>query len=103
MDETKFQAKLAELMNEISTLPKAEREKLTSLATKTQERHRKLRKTVHDLQESLDYLRLAIKYLVFDLEATRRENSYLRRMLEQNRAGGGSDDSEFGTEYDGNT
>jgi len=24
-----------------------------------------------------------VKYLVFDLEATRRENAYLRRMLEQ--------------------
>ena len=102
MDESQFQAKLAELMNEISTLPKAEREKLTALAAKTEERHQKLRKTVHDLQESLDYLRLAIKYLVFDLEATRRENSYLRKMLEQNRATGGTDDGEFGPDYDAN-
>lgn len=89
MDETTFQEKLAELMGEISTLPKAERDKLHELAQKTQERHKKLRKTVHDLQESLDYLRLSIKYLVFDLEATRRENEYLRKMLEQDRAGGG--------------
>jgi len=34
------------------------------------------------LEESLDRLRLQIKYLVFDLEATRRENRYLRQMLE---------------------
>ncbi|MCE9590096.1 MAG: transcriptional regulator [Planctomycetes bacterium] len=88
MDETTFQTKLAELMGEISTLPKAEREKLTALAAKTQERHEKLRKTVTDLQESLDYLRLSIKYLVFDLEATRRENAYLRKMIEQDRTGG---------------
>ena len=100
MDESQFQVKLAELMNEISTLPKAEREKLTAMAAKTEERHQKLRKTVHDLQESLDYLRLAIKYLVFDLEATRRENSYLRKMLEQNRATGGTDDGEIGPGYD---
>lgn len=83
MDETKFQAKLAELMGEISVLPKAERDKLTQMAAKTQQHHQKLRKTVSDLQESLDYLRLSIKYLVFDLEATRRENSDLRRMLEE--------------------
>lgn len=83
MDENAFQKKLAELMGEISTLPKAEREKLTQLATQTQARHQKLKKTVSDLQESLDYLRLSIKYLVFDLEATRRENSYLRKMIEQ--------------------
>ena len=32
---------------------------------------------------TLDYLRLSIKYLVFDLEATRREYGYLRKMLEE--------------------
>lgn len=35
-----------------------------------------------DLDESLNNLRLQIRYLVFDLEATRRENRYLRQMLE---------------------
>ena len=87
MDESTFQNKLAELMDEISSLPKTERDKLTALAAQTKQRHQKLRKTVNDLQESLDYLRVAIKYLVFDLEATRRENRYLRQMLEQQRSG----------------
>lgn len=82
MDEQAFQTKLAELMNEISTLPAAEREKLEQLAAQTRQRHSKLRKSVTDLQESLDYLRLSIKYLMFDLEATRRENGYLRQMLQ---------------------
>ena len=81
MNEQDFQAKLSELMGEISTLPKAEREKLEKLAAESQARHDKLKKTVGSLHESLDYLRLSIKYLVFDLEATRRENSYLRKML----------------------
>ena len=48
-----------------------------------------MKKTVSDLQESLDYLRLSIKYLVFDLEATRRENKYLRDMLNKQDAGDG--------------
>jgi hypothetical protein len=39
--------------------------------------------SVNELQDALDYLRLSVKYLVFDLEATRRENAYLRRMIEQ--------------------
>ena len=86
MDEKLFQEKLAELMSEISTLPKAERDKLAKLAALTQQRHKDLKKTVGNLQESLDYLRLSIKYLVFDLEATRRENNYLRKMLEQDRS-----------------
>jgi hypothetical protein len=83
MNEQDFQTKLAELMGEISTLPPAERRKLEQLATETRVRHERLRQTVGNLQESLDYLRLSIKYLVFDLEATRRENGYLRKMLDE--------------------
>ena len=92
MDEQVFQKKLAELMSEISTLPESEQQKLQSMAAETQERHQKLRKTVGDLHESLDYLRLTLKYLMFDLEATRRENGYLRKMLEQQTYG---DDGDF--------
>lgn len=83
MDEREFQTKVAELMGEFGTLPAAERLKLERLADETRQRHERLRATVSSLQESLDYLRLSIKYLVFDLEATRRENGCLRRMLEQ--------------------
>lgn len=83
MSEAEFQRKLGELMGEISTLPPTERAKLEKLADETRARHERLRQTVSSLQESLDYLRLSIKYLVFDLEATRRENQYLRRMLEE--------------------
>lgn len=84
MDEATFQAKLGELMSEISTLPPAERAKLEELAKETQDRHQQLKKSINSLQESLDWLRLSVKYLVFDLEATRRENQYLRQMLESN-------------------
>ncbi len=83
MDEHVFQQKLAELVAEIGTLPADERAKLELLAQETRERHEKLKQTVSSLQENLDYLRLAIKYLLFDLEATRRENGYLRKMLEE--------------------
>jgi len=83
MNEQEFQSKLGELMGEISTLPNAERQKLQQLADETRARHDRIRQSVNGLQESLDYLRLSIKYLVFDLEATRRENGYLRRMLEE--------------------
>jgi len=87
MNEQEFQQKLAELMGEIATLPKAQRDRLTDLAHKTRQRQEKLRATVGELQESMDHLRLSIKYLVFDLEATRRENNYLRKMLEEQSAG----------------
>ena len=83
MNEQEFQTKLAELMGEISTLPPTERQKIQLLADESRRRHERLRRTASSLQESLDYLRLSIKYLVFDLEATRRENGYLRKMLEE--------------------
>ena len=99
MNEQDFHKKLGDLMGEISTLPKAEREKLEALAQQTKERHGKLKKTVGELQESLDYLRLSIKYLVFDLEATRRENGYLRKMLEEsNQSAKPESASDFGPE-----
>jgi nitric oxide reductase activation protein len=86
MNEQQFQRKLAELVSEIGTLPPSEREKLQMLAEETKKRHKELRETVSSLQESIDFLRLSIKYILFDLEATRRENSYLRKMLEEQDA-----------------
>jgi len=83
MDEGIFKQKLNELVQEIKNLPESERAKLSLLAKETKRRHSELKKTVTNLQESLDFLRLSIKYLLFDLEATRRENSYLRKMLEE--------------------
>ncbi len=83
MNEQDFQAKLSELIQQINHLPPAERDQLTKLADDAKERHQRMNKTVAELQESLDYLRLSVKYLVFDLEATRRENQYLRRLLER--------------------
>jgi len=83
MDEQNFHQKLADLMSEISTLPRSERDKIEQLAEQTEQRHKQLRSQVGSLQESLNHLRLSIKYLVFDLEATRRENHYLRQMLQQ--------------------
>ena len=35
----------------------------------------------------LDQLRMQVKYLLFDLEATKRENRYLLQMLENRRRG----------------
>ena len=82
MDEETFQKKLAELVAQIETLPEGERERLRELAAETQERHEQIKKSVRSLQESIDFLRVGIKYMLFDLEATRRENSQLRKMLE---------------------
>lgn len=91
MNERDFQNKLTELLGEIGEMPAGEREKLEQLATETKDRHDKMKKTMRELQESLDYLRLSVKYLVFDLEATRRENDYLRGLVTGQNDDGSAD------------
>ncbi len=81
MNEQDFQAKLDHLTSQMADLPDGERAKIEALVEETRDRHARMKKCVGQLQESLDYLRLSVKYLVFDLEATRRENKYLRSML----------------------
>jgi len=81
MDEEAFKKRLSELLAEIRAMPEPQRSKLQLLAAETQKRHKELKATFTSLQESLDYLRLSLKYLLFDLEATRRENAILRRQL----------------------
>jgi hypothetical protein len=83
MDEMSFQQKMAEIMNRIRDLPEGEREKAGTAAEAVGARKERITKSVTELQDSLDYLRLSVKYLIFDLEATRRENAYLRKMIEQ--------------------
>ncbi len=83
MDEAAFQKKLRELVAQIDTLPDGERQRLKAMAAETQTRHADIKKSVGAMQENIDFLRLWIKYMLFDLEATRRENAYLRKMLEQ--------------------
>ncbi len=83
MSEQEFQQKLGDLIQQIGGVSPDKRESLTQLAEETKDRHDRMKKTVTELQESLDYLRLSIKYVLFDLEATRRENQYLRKLLEK--------------------
>lgn len=88
MDEKKIDDKLEnkinELVNEFGPNNNPQTQKLAELAKQARENHQKLRKSLDNLQEVLDYLRVCIKYQAFDLEATRRENNYLRKLLEEN-------------------
>ena len=82
MDEAAFENKLDELVKEIGSVPEPQRTKLVTMVKQTGNCHKRLRKSVGSLQESLDYLRVSVKYLLFDLESTRRENVCLRKLLE---------------------
>jgi len=82
MDEAAFENRLDELIKEIASVPEPQRTKLVTLVKQTGNCHKRLRKSVGSLQESLDYLRVSVKYLLFDLESTRRENASLKKLLE---------------------
>lgn len=84
MDEAQLEDKLKELVKEFGGTADSQYRKLAMLAQQAGESQKKLEKSVNSLQESLDYLRVCIKYQLFDLEATRRENEYLRKMLGDN-------------------
>ena len=81
LDEEPFRDALSMLLERVESLPPEERLRLKGAADATRRRHEQLRETVQRLQETLDTLRVSIKYLVFDVEATRRENDYLKKML----------------------
>jgi flagellar biosynthesis chaperone FliJ len=95
MDEAQLEDKLKELVKEFGGADPQYR-KLAILAQQASESQKKLegsriagtQRSVNNLQESLDYLRICIKYQLFDLEATRRENEYLRRILGENNSEG---------------
>ena len=90
MNEHDIQNKVSEILGEIRAVPVPPvslngltAEKLAQLADPTVDAQARLNVAAGSLQESLDYLRLAVKYLLFDLEATRRENFALRKILQE--------------------
>lgn len=79
-----FREKLFELMKDIDGVTTPDKDKIIRLTKKTKKGHDLLQTKLGNLQQSLDSLRLGLKYLIFDLEATRRENNELRKRLDQN-------------------
>lgn len=82
MDEYYFEGKINDLVEEMGGHCNPQYKKLAALARKAHSNHKKLQEKIDSLQDSLDYLRICIKYQMFDLEATRRENEYLKKLLE---------------------
>jgi hypothetical protein len=81
MDEAKLEGALSEMMREFGGVADPRCRKLLIPAKKAEPSRKRLAGRVDTLQDSLDYLRVCIKYQQLDLEATRRENEYLRKLL----------------------
>jgi predicted PilT family ATPase len=84
MDEANIEGALNELAKQFGDSIDINQAKLADLAKQAQTGRKQLQKGINSLQELLDYLRVCIKYQSFDLEATRRENNYLKKLLEEN-------------------
>jgi hypothetical protein len=67
----------------IAGLPASQREALSHMYARVAESTRRRRRILHLVQDALSQLRLDMKYLAFDLEATRRERDAFRRQLEE--------------------
>jgi hypothetical protein len=74
---------LAELQSAVEALPEAHRQSLLPLVRRVVEATQRRRRILGLVQDALGQLRLDLKYLMFDLEATRRERDEYRRQVEE--------------------
>ena len=76
-------ADLGELTNLIAGLPAEYRGRVEPVLNRVVESTKRRRRILNLVQDALSQLRLDMKYLVFDLEATRRERDDYRQQLEE--------------------
>lgn len=71
-----------DLVNQIQSLPADQQIALKPFMDRVAENTKRRRRILSLVQEALSQLRLDMKYLVFDLEATRRERDAYKDNLE---------------------
>ena len=76
-------SELASLQAVLRELPAQTWEQVEPLLSRVIDSTRRRRRILSLVQETLGQLRLDLKYLMFDLEATRRERDDYRRQLEE--------------------
>lgn len=74
---------LLELCEVLGQLPAEFRERVEPVLGRVVENAKRRRRILSLVQDALGQLRLDMKYLTFDLEATRRERDDYRRKLEE--------------------
>lgn len=76
-------ADILELAGLLEHLPPEHRRQIEPLFARVLESTKRRRRILGLVQDALSQLRLDMKYLMFDLEATRRERDEFRRKLEE--------------------
>ena len=84
--EDKLPADILRLGQLIAALPAEHRAELEPALARVIESTKRRRRILQLVQEALSQLRLDMKYLVFDLEATRRERDTYKQSLEDGNA-----------------
>ncbi len=74
---------LQEMSASIESLPQRYRDVVAPAMQRVVECSTRRRRILNLVQEALSQLRLDMKYLIFDLEATRRERDQYKEMLEK--------------------
>ena len=74
---------ITDLAAAINQLPGEHREQIDPLINRVIDSTKRRRRILSLVQDALSQLRLDMKYLAFDLEATRRERDDYRRKLEE--------------------
>ena len=82
MEEAPIEKKLADLIEELRHLPTLFDPGQILGTRRSRADLKKRLKTADSIQEAMDFLRIGVKYLLFDLEATRRENAVLKRRID---------------------
>lgn len=75
-------AEMAQLQAVLQELPSSEWARVEPLLNRVIDSTKRRRRILAMVQDALSQLRLDLKYLMFDLEATRRERDEYRRQLE---------------------
>ena len=67
MNERNIEERMCRLIEHLQTLPTEYRDKLEEFCRNDNGQRSEIEESVSKLQDSLDYLRLSVKYMVFDL------------------------------------
>jgi septal ring factor EnvC (AmiA/AmiB activator) len=75
---------LVELSRQVAALPTEHRSRIEAVLERVVESTKRRRRIMDLVQDALNQLRLDMKYLIFDLEATRQERDQYRQRIEEN-------------------
>jgi hypothetical protein len=82
-DADEIPVEISELVAAIQQLPLDARRQVSKTLERVVESTKRRRRILNLVQDALGQLRLDMKYLMFDLEATRRERDDYRRRVEE--------------------